>query len=315
MGVQPRARARFRASLELMDGAARTCFGYEVSSAISFAYAREGMGTVLEVALNGDEPTLPHGPVVHEWRVGESFHAELRQEAPERFRLTMPDSGPFVIDPQLPRIAVPAEGNVVKREERLWGVPAALCMLARGDHPLHAAAVDVDGEAIVLGAPGTFGKSTLAAGFAVRHRLLTEDLCCVTLDDRPAVIPGPAMLRLRPDVAKGIDVPGALPLEAGDMRLHLALDPRTRGDCAPVPISAVLLLRGGRDSTVLERVPPEVATRDLFALGFRLKGADEAARCFRSTAAVAAHVPVFNLQYPHRLGDLPRAVEDILRAL
>src|SRR5687768_2307338 len=109
MGIQPRARARVRATLELMDGADRTCFGYEVSSAIPFAYAREGMGTGLEIALDGDEQALPQGPVVHEWRVGDSFHAELRQEAPERFRLTMPDSGPFVIDPQLPRIAVPAE--------------------------------------------------------------------------------------------------------------------------------------------------------------------------------------------------------------
>ena len=55
-----------------------------------------------------------------------------------------------------------------------------LCFRARGDTALHAAAVEVDGQAVVLGAPGTFGKTTLAAAFhAAGHRLLSEDTTCI----------------------------------------------------------------------------------------------------------------------------------------
>ena len=66
----------------------------------------------------------------------------------------------------LPRIVVPAGADPIGREERLWGIPAVLCFLARGDHSLHAGSVDLGGRAVAFGAPGRFGKTTLAAAFA-----------------------------------------------------------------------------------------------------------------------------------------------------
>src|SRR5207244_12530639 len=89
--------------------------------------------------------------------------------------------------------------------ERLrWGIPAALRCMHRGDLPLHAAAVEVESRALVLAAPGWHGKTTLALAFQ-RHgyRVLTEDLACCSLASTPKLLPGPALLRVRPHVYPG----------------------------------------------------------------------------------------------------------------
>ena len=65
--------------------------------------------------------------------------------------------GWFDIDPREPSIAVTPVLDRVRREARLWGVPSLLCYLTRGDVPLHAAAVDVDGRALLLAGPGRSG--------------------------------------------------------------------------------------------------------------------------------------------------------------
>ena len=142
-------------------------------------------------------------------------------------------------------MTLPDTENVVRREERLWSIPAMLCFLARGDAALHAAAVEVDGQAVVLAAPGSFGKTTLAAAFhAAGHRLLSEDTTCIRGAEAPLVVPGPAMLRLRHDVAEQLEIPNATPVgTVEDDRVHLALDPAVRGDCSPVPLRAIVLLR------------------------------------------------------------------------
>src|SRR5207248_8881688 len=123
-------------------------------------------------------------------------------------------------------------------------MPALLCFLARGRLPLHAAAVEIDGEAILLGGQRTLGKSTLAAGFAhAGFRLLSEDLCCLDVSGKPAVLPGPAMLRVRPDIGARLALPFARQTKQTDDRRHLALDEATRGDCRPVPVRGIVFLQ------------------------------------------------------------------------
>lgn len=73
----------------------------------------------------------------------------------------------------------------------------------RGTLSLHASAVAVDGEAIVIaGNPGA-GKSTTAAAFAKRGAVvITEDVAPVIwIDDRPCIAPGYPRIRLWDDSA------------------------------------------------------------------------------------------------------------------
>lgn len=286
-----------------------TCFGFAVQSSLSFHYLRAGDGEPLHVAVRTADDHPSENQLLKEWTA--PFEARLYGDGGV-YRLWIAGSGWFEVDPHVPRITVPENAEPVRREEQLWGMPALLCFLARGRLPLHAAAVEVDGEAILLGGQRTLGKSTLAAGFAhAGHRLLNEDLCCLDLVERPAVVPGPAMLRVRPDIGATLDFPFARQTKHTDDRRHLALDETSRGDCRPVPVRGIVFLQRSDDGVRVERVPTVTAVRDLFSLSFRLPDEESRAKCFTGVSDVARAVPVWVVHYPRRLDELPRVVEAI----
>jgi hypothetical protein len=294
-----------------------TCFGFAVEPVMPFTFVRGGWGEPLDVQVASSADPAPSGTLVREWRVEgpEPFFAGL-YTASDGYRLWAAESGWFEIGTNPARISVPSEGNEIKREERLWSIPVLLCFQARGDVPLHAAAIDVGGGAILIAAPGRFGKTTMAAGFVrAGYRLLSEDLCCIQVTDGCSTVPGPAMLRIRPDVAEELEIPNAAVVDAGDARLHLALDPAQRGDCSPVPIHAAVFLQGGVDEISLQRVEASEALRNLFALIFRLPGAAETERAFTAAATISAQVPSWSLSYPYGLDVLEHVVDTLVTRL
>jgi hypothetical protein len=296
----------------MMNGPALgSCFGFGIRSSLRFAYLRSGDGGALTVeeSRNGDAEAA--GELVREWRMA-SFHARLFSDG-SLYRLWTNKTGWFTIEPHQARIVVPPSDDELRREERLWGVPAVLCFLVRGDVPLHAAAVELDAGAVLLAAPSAFGKTTLAAAFLrAGYRVLAEDLACLRLTGEPRIFPGPAMLRVRRDVADRLDLPYAEKLGETEDRVHLAIAPDQRGDGAPVPVRGVVFLRPAAEGgSALERVDAGDAIRDLWVLSFRLAGTDEAARSFKGVTDLARLVPVWNLSHPLRFGLLERAVERI----
>jgi hypothetical protein len=279
-----------------------------------FAYLRRGAGEPLKVDLSSGDTEVGEPRLLAEYvfTPGSPVSARL-YEAETTFRLFVAGRGGgwFSIDPREPRIEIPPTDDPLRREERLWGIPAALCFLARGDLPLHAAAVEMDG-AILLGAPSGFGKTMLAAFMVSNgHRLLTEDLSCIRLGQEATVLPGPAMLRLRRGLAEQLELPHTHELGSRDERVHLALDGALRGDCRPVAIRAVVLLQEGNRVT-LERVARAEAVRDLWALSFRVPRDSDRERCFRRVAELAENLPIWSLRYPRRLDVLPQAAERVL---
>lgn len=291
-----------------------SCYGFHPVSDLAFEYLRDGGGEPLAVDEH-EAAEEGNGVLVTEWMPipGRRLWARLYADGP-RYRLWVEGYGSFAVDPQAPRVALPAGAeSAVRREERLWGIPAMLCFLARGDLPLHAAAVDVGGEAVLLAAPGYFGKTTLAAGFdAAGYRVLSEDVSCIRFSSQTCVVPGPAMLRVRQDVADRLVLPRARAVASSDNRVHFSLDPDRRGDSNPVPLRAVVLLRGADDGIALESVPAAEALRDLWPLSFRLPTVEDRARCFDGIARLAGSVPLWNLLRPLRLDDLGRVVERIV---
>lgn len=290
-----------------------TCFGFAVHSALTFEYLRGGEGTPLAISAPSESGKAPDDELIGDWVVNGDvqFHARLFSDG-TRFRYWVDRSGWFVIDPNAPSIALPEGEHPIRREERLWGMPALLCYLARGDLPVHAAAVEVDGGAVVLAAPRTFGKTTMAAGFVrAGHRLLSEDLTCLRLEPSPAVVPGPAMLRLREDVAAQLELESGRRLEGPDDRVRVALADEQRGDCTPVPLHSIVFLRPSPGAAHVLPAPVADAIRDLHSLCFHLPGLDARARTFTQVADLVGRVNVVDLAFSHsleRLGDTVDAV-------
>jgi hypothetical protein len=287
-----------------------TCFGYAVSSSLPFGSLRNGGGESLEVVTGGEEGPGPRDRLIFNWS-RPRFQGQLYSDGRD-YRFWVKSVGWFVIEPEIPRIAVPPDEDPVLIEELVWGIPAALCFLHRGDMSLHAAAVEVDGGAVILAAPGTFGKSTLAAAFhRAGFRLLSEDVTCTRVTEQPAVVPGPATVRLRRDVGELVDLPAARRIDTGKGRVRFILDPAQRGDCGPVPIRAVVMLRASSNGFRLDRVAPASAIPDVWRLGFHARDADRARR-FQGVVDLVGKVPAWNLYRPLRLEDLPTTVEQIV---
>jgi hypothetical protein len=284
-------------------------------SELRFEYLRDGDGDRLEVGERDGEVEDAGGTLINEWTpIPEKRSWARLYDDGGRFRLWIDGSGSFYVDPRTPSVELPTGlESTVRREERLWGIPALLCFLGRGDHPLHAAAVEVDGEAILLAAPGYSGKTTLAAGFAAAgYRVLSEDVSCLRPSSPPTLVPGPAMLRIRRDVADRLELPWASEVAGGDDRVHYSLDRTSRGDCRPLPIRAFVLLRLADSGISLERVPATDALRELWPLSFRLPTLEDRARCFQGVTALADAVPVWNLHRPFRLDLLGDVVQKIV---
>jgi hypothetical protein len=288
-----------------------SCYGFGVRSSVPLEYLRDGDGDPLEIAAPADEGPRPADTLLVEWEATPERPLEARLYSDgESYRLWIGDGGWYSVDPAAGRIDVPADGGI-RREERLWGIPSLLCFLARGDLPLHAATVDVDGAAVIVAAPRTYGKTTMAAAFhRAGHRVLSEDTSCVRLGPKPAVVPGPAMLRVRHDVAAQLELPSVRRVGESEDRVHYAL--KAPGDCEPVPVRAVVFLDTSDDAAALEPVDHADAIRDLWALSFRLPTEDDVGRSFAGVTDLASAVPALRLRRPLDLASVDDHVDLVL---
>ena len=105
----------------------------------------------------------------------------------------------------------------------------------------------------------------------------------------PHVIPGPAVLRLRRATAERIEITGAREVTERDHKAHFAIDPERRGDCSPVPLRAILMLRESEAGFRLER-PKSVrhTSADLWPLSLNLPTPTDRARCFSAVTDLDA---------------------------
>jgi hypothetical protein len=294
-----------------------TCYGFAIHSEATFAFLRGGQGDRLDVTASTDPTGRGRGELVMEWVPDGDVALEARlHRIPGGYELWIADAGWFEIDIERRRVILPDQADPIRREERLWSIPAILLLLERGDLGLHAAAVQVGDGAVILAAPRTGGKTTLAAGFVdAGHRLLSEDVTCIRPSRPPAVIPGPAMLRIRRDVAASLAIRHATTIGPADDRAHVAIDPAGRGDCEPVPLRAIVFLRPSDADIELRRTTATAAIRDLWSLGSMLPSRFGRARAFEGFADVVSQVPVYDLYRPMRLDALPRTVELIRDAV
>ena len=289
-------------------------FGYAIQSELPLRFLREGGGDEsLQVSVGPANAERPRDGFIIEWplRGGVEEVIATLYEVPGGFEYWTTDAGRFFVHLSERRIEVPPMDDAILREQRLNGIPMALAFTHRGDFALHAAAVEVDGGAILLAAPSRFGKTTLAMAFHERgFPMLAEDLICCRPGTHEA-LPGPAVIRLRPDVYPGVPPAGLIEIARRPDRVFLAPAPGSRGTAGPRPIRAIVFLREGEMVEVRPASPVE-ALRDLWHLNFRLPTAEAREYSFKALSALAGGVPVWNLYRPFRLDALSATVEGIV---
>ncbi|HSJ27023.1 MAG TPA: hypothetical protein VLB67_02365 [Acidimicrobiia bacterium] len=192
----------------------------------------------------------------------------------------------------------------------LMSSPAAICIVQSGRLALHAGAVELGGRSVLLAAPGTGGKTTLAAAFhTAGYRALSDDL--VGVDPVGVVDPAPALLRLRPDAAEHLagNLPDAeLRLEdAGKRFFEIAAN--RRGDGTAVPAAAILFLSWTTDDAVtIHEVPARDAISALWRQSFYLTTHPGPGETFERLATLADRVPAFEMRRPRDFGRLDECV-------
>ncbi len=170
----------------------------------SYSYSLFGLRLNSDMPLPGLVPDMGereadveirHGPV--DAGDDEERHGYVLQ--PGGTLLNVPRVGRFWIQGGREIIVDPAE----KASERnvllfLLGSAFGALLHQRGMMPLHANAIEVDGQAVAFSGHSGAGKSTIAAWFYDRgHRILADDVFAVGFDaDRAIAYPGLPRLRL-----------------------------------------------------------------------------------------------------------------------
>ena len=287
-------------------------YGFRVRCDQDLRFLRSGQGVETLQILTASAPrSRPNIEPLADWAIaGTSYDARATlYRVDDGFEFWTTDTGAYHIDPVSGRIEIPAECGDILREQRLWGIPTMLCYMHRGDFPLHAAAVQIGSGAVLLAAPSKFGKTTLAFAFHRRgYRVLSEDLVCCRASATCEVLPGPALMRLRPDVFDGGVPPGTLVMHRQADRLYLAPEPGCRGTSGPVPIVGIVFLRESTDGVRIERAAPAVALADLWHLNFRVPAREHRARSFEQLAKLAGSVSSWNVYRPFQLSLLEETV-------
>lgn len=320
MDQGPRSRAYPFVPERVVTGSPPTLepsvYGFVVRTALALRFLRHGGGADALEVVAGEAGDDSEGELLGEWPLqGVSYPAHARlMRIPGGYDYWTSDAGRFRIDLTHGRIEVPVDGDPLLREQRLHGMPMILSFLARGDVSLHAATVEIGSGAVILAAPSRYGKSTLAMAFQRRgHRVLSEDLTCC----RPATaeaLPGPALLRIRPDVAPR-DLPEGLSVVAERPdRVFVGFDAKRAGTSAPVPIKAIVFLRESNELAV-EDVPRATALKDLWRLSFRTGTDSDRADSFQKLAALAGSVVALNVYRPLVLDSLDETVDLIANAV
>jgi hypothetical protein len=205
--------------------------------------------------------------------------------------LQMPPTGSFLLEPAAGRIVVDStDEDAELREHRI--ASSAICTLLslRGDLVLHAAAVEVEGCAILFCGPSLRGKSTLVRALGESgRRLIGEDGIAIELSEGgPVAHPGARGVRMRGRDAEGRH------------RTALLDDPGP-AEPQPCPVTAVVLLGERGPELAVEPLEPARALALLTPSLVHSGGRGAIAAAFANLATLLGSVPAFAGSLPDDL--------------
>lgn len=237
----------------------------------------------------------------HVVRVGEEGEPWLEvRRGPGAYLARWPNQLDVVIPDEGSRLQVCKRGEVTDSVARLLLCQAlSFVLAAHGREGLHASAVELNGEAIIIAGESGRGKSTLATALCQSGaRLIADDLVSVRLDTAGHVVVDPSTTKtwLVREVAAAMSHTGGAEL---GREYKVAVDVGAPGTHS-VPLGAVYLLRYRAGAPEVEH---EMGWRDgvgaflaaMFNLVVRTPARMETQ--FTIATHVAAHVPIRVLRW------------------
>lgn len=279
-----------------------------MNEASSFSYRLFGFQFASEVEFPELAPTVLEGLADAEIRIGQLETATPGISAPQPVEggaaFTIPEVACYAVLGGNQIIVDPVDG-ADPRNVRLYLLGSAMGLLLhqRGVLPLHANAVEIDGQAVAfMGASGA-GKSTLAAWLHDQGlRIVADDVCAVRFDEAscPLVSQGLPRLRLWRSAmeATGRDADGFQRSYAGDDewdKFDVPLAQTGKTD-EPLPLAAIYLLSSGEEFKI-EEIKGVAAADALFANTYRgqyLDGAGQARSHWEACLKLIATTPIFS---------------------
>jgi hypothetical protein len=211
-------------------------------------------------------------------------------------------------------------------EANLLNFALSAALTLRGEEPLHATVLDLEGVALALLGPSGAGKSTLAAGLIGQGaKLVTDDMLRLTFSHGMGLAHyGPHRLKLFDEPARRL-----LPRATSDGRfnalsgkLMIAPGATAAARHEPRPLSALFWLGNPPAQPTSDDVSAtRLAGMDLMrvltasAMDIRYYAPDRLARQLRFAERVARTLPVYALCYARRYALLDRVVEQVRRVV
>lgn len=230
----------------------------------------------------------------------------------------------FLVSPNGAQILYRILGSVSMEslQTYLLGRVLSHALVKRGQEPLHASAVVVDGLAIAFLGSSTFGKSSLAACFVgAGFAFLTDDV--LRLEEARGQLmahPGPPRIKLFPKLARRFlgDASKGVPINPITEKLVFPVS-GTQASQVSVPLAAIFVVTAARDvhrrqRISVHRTPPRDALFSLlcFSHNHCLAGSARLARQFAAAKLVVDKAPVWTLAYPRVLDSLSLVRDAIL---
>lgn len=218
-------------------------------------------------------------------------------------------------------IVAPEPGAESELEPYILGSGVGAICLQNGFLPLHASAVVHDGDVIAFAGVSGAGKSTMGAAMAARGcQHVTDDLAVLKIaaHESPTLYPGPRTIKLAPDSywALGFDPANGALMSPHHDKMRFTSSSALRPAQA-LKLAAIYLLELSDDEEVT--IEPVAGIRATAALAGEIYrsgwlGPMEIFEVrMRDIAMLARRTPCFRLRRSHRLDQLPKVVDAVLK--
>jgi hypothetical protein len=231
------------------------------------------------------------------------------QAKPGHFLLKVDNTAKYLVS-EGRRVTIETFPGVEEKDIRLFLLGSAFGALIhqQGLLPLHASAIDVNGQCVMFCGTSGSGKSTLAKAFIRRgYHLHTDDVCVVSTgkNGTPITFPGYPQLKLWEDALEKIGIEAASYTRVRQVVDKFAVPVNDRFNHNPLPIKRIYILspwnKGGIEvSEIIGMKKFNLLKNQTYRFRF-VAGLEREVSHFKSAGVLGNQVPLLSVRRPHSL--------------